>query len=1060
MPSIIVVGVLGGRGTVNEVARNIGVSNDVPAGTLYELLAVQARCNPQAIAILSPGRDPLSFGALLDQIDEVRTTLNASGMGRGDRIGLLAPRGPETAVCALAIASCAVCVPLNPEATVAELEEGLRQTRAKAILVPATASDNLRDLLRRLEVMSLEYSVASGAPAGKIQLRGERVASVAHGGAAMPADIAFVLRSSGTTAAPKIVPCSHANIVARASKFRRLLGLNPADRSLNLMPLCYSHGLNSGLIGPLVSGGSAICPPVFDRATFLTCVRELLPTWYTAGFTYHQAIFEWLSQRPDALAGHRLRFVRVGSGPLSQQARLGLERILGAPVLEVYSSSETGSITANPIAGIRKPGTVGISPDDDVAVMDLAGNLVSAGVKGEIVVRGPTVFDGYEANPAANQRAFCNGWYRTGDEGIMDADGYLKVSGRLDEVINRGGEKISPREVDEALLEHHAVAEAASFPLPHPTLHQELVAAVVPHRGAQVSEDELRQFLAARLTPFKIPRRIIWASELPKTPRGKLARNRLADHFGLTVNKPSSATAETQTTIQEVLLGCWREVLRRDDIGCDDDFFLLGGDSITAMDLILRIEENLQYRVPLTLLAEAPTIRKLETRLERATLGAIGNTIRVHATGTRRPLFALSGRYGHALRLLPILHALGPDQPGYALQPPGMDWAGVGCVTIQQMAAHYIGAVKAVQSQGPYSLFGESFGGLVAFEMALQLQAAGESVEFLGMADTAPPTCIFDGSADVSISPSFALPKAANWVEKTNNAVADAHVHARSLYHLDAGSEQTRFRGELTYFYCTGRPVTADDRRRLWGYFADRFNLLPVPGVHGTVHQEPMFSALTRLLRECLDGESPAFCDAASVFGRSFRLQRSGAREDIISSTGDIFRIQEDGLLGGLDAVHDDGSLVRIEGWAVETSLGKPPPSIVVFLDDGFLGYGGCGVDRPDVATWLAAPSARYSGFDFWFSRDAIFRAIQSPRLFALSTDGRATELRLANRPHEVLQLMGRRLASLEATIEERSSRLLAVERTLDEMNRRVVSLQVTLAERDERLRTLETKAW
>ena len=276
-----------------------------------------------------------------------------------------------------------------------------------------------------------------------------------------------------------------------------------------------------------------ILPPGFNAEIYFACMRDFSPTWYTAGFTYHQAILEWLRQRPDALTGHRLRYMRAASGPLPAHVRIGIEELLGVPLLEVYGSTETGTVAANSPLGKRKPGTVGRSGDDSVAIVDENGSLLPAGTVGEVVVRGPTVFDGYENDPAANQRVFRGEWYRTGDQGVIDADGYLKLLGRIDEVINRGGEKISPREIDEALLAHDAVAEAISFPVPHAMLHQEIAAAVVPRSGAQVTGQELRRFLATRLAPFKVPRVILCTAELPKGPDRQVQPRRFGRSFRL-----------------------------------------------------------------------------------------------------------------------------------------------------------------------------------------------------------------------------------------------------------------------------------------------------------------------------------------------------------------------------------------------------------------------------------------------------------------------------------------------------------------------------------------------
>jgi acyl-CoA synthetase (AMP-forming)/AMP-acid ligase II len=351
-------------------------------------------------------------------------------------------------------------------------------------------------------MLLLEYLVEAGAPAGIFRIEGGHAAAVIHGGPANGADIAFVLRTSGTTDRAKIVPMSHRNIVGQTGKSRRLLGLGPLDRCLNLMPLCYHHGLNSGLMTPLAAGCGTICPPGFDAETFIACMRTLSPTWYTAGFTHQQAILEWLQQRPHAIAGHRLRFARAGSGPLPDRVRVELEKILGAPLLDAYGSTETGLIAAHPLTGTRKPGSVGRSPDDDIGIMNDEGDLLGAGKEGEVVVRGDAVFTGYENDPAANRRVFRGGWYRTGDQGLIDNDGYLKLLGRRDDIINRGGEKISPREVDETLLLHDAVEQAVCFPVPHPTLHRDIAAAVVLRRGAHVTASDLRGFLR--------PGRLFW----------------------------------------------------------------------------------------------------------------------------------------------------------------------------------------------------------------------------------------------------------------------------------------------------------------------------------------------------------------------------------------------------------------------------------------------------------------------------------------------------------------------------------------------------------------------
>jgi len=997
-------------GQVGDVATTVApiidLHTDRPAKTLYEFLACHARRDAAAAAILAPARPALSFGDLLDRIDTIRKVLNHCGLGRGDRIALFAERGPDIAVAACGIASCAVCVPLNPAAPPFELNQSLSQTRAKALLIAESTSVALKDLAHRAGIRLLEYSIDDSGPIGKFCIEGDCVVG-AGGGLPSSEEPALIMRTSGTTAQAKIVPLSHDTIVAQAMKLRRVFDLSAADRCLNAMPLCYAHGLVTGTIMPLVVGGAVIEPATFDAKTFFACMREFLPTWYTATPPYHQAILDWLQQQPGALAGHRLRFMRSGSGALPLRLSHAVEEILGAPLLESYASTETGVISCNPPSGLRKAGTVGLSPDNDIAIMDVDGRLVAPGMAGEVVVSGATVFGGYEADDAANERAFRNGWYRTGDHGIIDADGYLKVLGRLDDVINRGGEKISPREIDDALLKHNAVVEAVAFAVPHPTLNQELAAVVVLRPGVQLSGDELRQSLAAQFVPSKVPRVILCVPQLPKGPSGKIQRNKLADYFGDALQLAPSTNSEPLSKLEEILLAMWRDVLKRQDIGSEDDFFLFGGDSLSALDLLHRIERRLKRLLPITLVIEAPTVKQLAAHLEKPK--PIDDVVRIHSTGTRQPLFAISGLEGHAFRLLPLLRALSADRPCYGLQPPGMDWAGTGCTTLPQMAAHYIGQIQAIQPRGPYRLLGNSFGGLIAFEMALQLQAMGESVEFLGMVDTIQPSCIVDGKLRTAPSSEMHLPieQPVRAHVKPQLDVVGAHKHAALDFVLDNRSPQSIFHGELTFFYCTGSPILVEhDGRRSWQYFAEKFRLLPLPGVHGDHHLDPQFTALRNLVSACLDGAPPKGCDPASVFDRFFRIEQRDGCETIHDAAGKTYRVRTGSHQGSLELIWSVKVNALLEGWAVEPDRQQPAQMIVVFLDGQYLGYGASGVERLAVARYLSAPSAQYSGFRFNFN-DRILnyssRLLQlfvllttsgrRLRLFVLSHDGSATEL-------------------------------------------------------------------
>lgn len=953
--------------------------------------------------MLSPGRETLTFGSLVEQVDETRIWLNAGGVGHGDRIALIAPRGPETAVAALGIACCATCVPINPFATAAECRTILAATRAKAVLAPAVTDSPARDAARELGLAWFNTSVPNGAPAGRFFLDGEHTTGAARSGLPTAEDVALVLCTSGTTSRPKLVPSEHGHLVARMAKLCRLLELTSADRCLNVMPLCYANGLYSGTITPLTAGGSVIYPVVFEIESFFRCLLDLAPTWYTGGATYQQVIVDWLRRRPDAAAGHSLRFVRSGSSPLPAQVHDELERLLDIPVTEGYAASEVGVITANPPCSRRKRGTVGLPGDEDVAVMDERGSPLPPGEVGEVWARGPTVFNGYEDDPEANREAFRNGWFRTGDLGSFDVDGYLTLTGRLKEMINRGGEKVSPAEVDAALLEHPAVHEAAAFGIPHPTLGEEVAAAVKLRRAEDVSESDLRRFLLERLTAFKVPRRIEFVAELPKGPTGKPLRGALAELLRPHTQPDSAVSPEdTPQPLETILLKVWRQALGRDDLGLDDDFFLLGGNSLSAVDLLTGIEEELRLQMPLSSLIETPTVREFARCLQKQEwldrhAATTGDLIGVNLHGSQTPLFAVCGRYGHAFRFLPVGRELGGDQPLYGLQPPDMDWEAAGCHTIPQIAAHYIDRITSVQSQGPYRLFGSSFGGLVVFEIALQLQAAGQEIELLAVLDSEPTIVHWDGNTDAPDQARLdALQRrlaraemgAPDRIKAAGIRTARIHVAARGAYVMDK-----RYRGEIVYFYCSSHLVRPGvDRRRLWHASAtEGIRLLPMPGRHGLFHKEPQFSALCNALRACLNGVPPAGKDPASVFERRYELVTDSTGEFLRGDDGSVHSVAPVAAHGKLDRIRITEQELVLVGWACDVA-GNPATSLLVFLDGHYVGHGACGLESRAARQGLSRPSLRYAGFRLHVPR-ASNQPRPRPRVFVLCPQGRAYEV-------------------------------------------------------------------
>jgi oxalate---CoA ligase len=379
--------------------------------------------------------------------------------------------------------------------------------------------------------------VSTQGPAGEFTLRPQEKMSgkPAHAGPAEAQDIALVLHTSGTTSRPKIVPLRHINNTASAYHIGECLGLTPDDVCLNIMPLFHIHGLMAATLSSLAAGAAVSCTPGFNAFRFFAWLDEVRPTWCTAVPTMYQALLPLAARNKEIIERGRLRFLRSSSSSMPPQVMAELEAVFHVPLLESYGMTEAShQMASNPLPPrARHAGSVGIAAGPDVAIMDEAGSLLPAGELGEIVIRGRNVTAGYEANPDANAKAFANGWFRTGDQGTIDTDGYLRLTGRLKEIINRGGEKVSPLEVDAVLMDHPAVQQVVTFGMPHPKLGEEVAAAVVLREGQACGEHALRDFCGERLAAFKVPRKIVFLAEIPKGATGKLQRIGLAERLGV-----------------------------------------------------------------------------------------------------------------------------------------------------------------------------------------------------------------------------------------------------------------------------------------------------------------------------------------------------------------------------------------------------------------------------------------------------------------------------------------------------------------------------------------------
>ena len=504
------------------------------SSTAQTVPALLQRGVDSATAISAPGQAALTHAALRTLAGRTASALNAMGIGRHDRVAMVLPNGPEMAAAFIAVAGAATTAPLNPGYRADEFDFYLSDLNAKCLLIQQGMDSPARAVAAAKGIPVVEL-VPTGHAAGDFTLTGTLAGTPAHSGAVEPQDVALVLHTSGTTSRPKIVPLRQVNITASAHHIARNLALTLDDVCFNIMPLFHIHGLIAAVLSSVGAGASVACTPGFNAFRFFAQFDEARPTWFTAVPTMHQALLGLAARNAEIIGRGRLRFIRSSSASLPPQVMTAVEEAFHVPVIESYGMTEAAhQMASNPLP--PRPhfaGSVGIAAGPEIAIMDDVGNLLLTGALGEVVIRGPNVTAGYENNPEANAKAFTNGWFRTGDQGTLDAAGYLRLTGRLKEIINRGGEKVSPLEVDEVLMDHPAVAQVVTFAMPHSKLGEEVAAAVVLREGHTLDEPALREFAAIRLAQFKVPRRIVFLAEIPKGATGKLQRIGLAEKLGL-----------------------------------------------------------------------------------------------------------------------------------------------------------------------------------------------------------------------------------------------------------------------------------------------------------------------------------------------------------------------------------------------------------------------------------------------------------------------------------------------------------------------------------------------
>lgn len=891
---------------------------DPDKDTICDVIRRWAETQPDAPVFVAENAAVLTFSGLLGAMEHVRDALWDRGLGRGDRVAMVVPSGPSLASLIFGTMCAAVPFPLKPDQTETEFEALFDRFDVRALIVEEGDAGPAVKAATGLRIPILKVRAANGG-AGAIEMAGPDSGGEARRSTAVegpgPSDDCMMVMTSGTTGNGKAVSSSHRRRLRSMQFTVTDFRLTPEDRYLLARPLYYAGGIGGLLYAPL-SGGSVAFLPEFTPERVLRALRELRPTWYSAGPTVLRALHAYLSQHPGAADGSGLRFIRATSGALEPGIAEDLERHLSVPIIESYSTTEGGRIASNPLPpGRRKHGTVGLPIDCEVAIASPEGGFLAVGERGEIVVRGQRLADIFENQPenaAAAPSPFKDGWYHTGDEGFLDSDGYLTLTGRIKEVINRGGEKVSPADVDAALMAHEDVSEAATFPIPHRTLGEEVAAAVVLRPGSGLTQQKLTCFLLTRLAGFKVPRRFFFVDAIPKGENGKLQRYSLAEVFGVgDTSAPIRGPEESRkpTALEARLAEVWKRVLKLDRIGLNDDFFMLGGDSLQAVGLIIEIEQELKRTLPVACLFEAGTLAGMAELIEsQAPSGCI---VPIQPSGTKPPFFCVHGNGGETIGFYNLAKRLGTDQPFYGIQSVGWDGTAVPFTSSHDMAAHYVAAMREVQPKGPYYFGGYSFGGRIAIYMANILREAGEEIALLALLDPSNLAARSYVTFDQWLERNEALTKATRLYQTASFAYfrsrkAFDFVYERvrrvllfSIWRLyrerphalpkfmrrpDRANRLVRlehgnlphYDGDAVHFRAQFAPrsTSHSDKRESWRQVVKgSLEVVEVPGLHHEIIQEPYVAALAEELRNALDRAS------AEAEGSQHRLSDSGRKE-------------------------------------------------------------------------------------------------------------------------------------------------------------------------------------
>lgn len=694
-----------------------------------ELFRRYARESPERLAILAAPAERVSYGTLAQRTFDIGRLLRSVGIGRNGRVATLMPNSSTLVIAITGVVCHATLVPLDPCISTAEINALQGRLQLDAILTDGREPPLVDWSMRRDTISGLSLFAYGNAAKQESVVQDEAIDSKA---------LALIVHTSGTTSLPKLVAVTHGNLAVWLQRFHAWLDLTSADRAYCVAKLYYGFGLQTLLLAPLSMGGSMALPPLDENCNPQDAIKwldALQPTYIAAAPAFLLHLLDQASAQ-ERTVHHHLRFIQTGGAPLAASAKQALEDAFHVPILEAYGLSEAGQLASNgPRLEFRRQGTVGRPEQGTVAIRGEDGRILGPGEEGEVMAGGSSISVGYLDHRGQLQPILSSGWYATGDLGLIDHDGFLTITGRLKDIINRGGEKISPSEIDSILAIHPAVAEAATFAVPHARLGEDVAAAVVLRPGAKATPLQLRRYLEDRLATFKVPRRIHFLDQLPQTASGKIHRAGLSKRFAIPNFEPRGSDLP-RNSLEGRLATLWSDLLGAENVSTNVDFFMLGGDSLLAMHMMRELESIVGHDVPRSLLLQKATIRQIVDAVVAQETENQPLLLPLREEGGKQPLLLFDGDYGGGgYYTRHVLARIGEDRPLWLLRPFRISADG-SLPSIEDMASHYLGLIREAELKPPFLFAGYCIGGLLALEVARQAEVAGDAVSLVAIIDS------------------------------------------------------------------------------------------------------------------------------------------------------------------------------------------------------------------------------------------------------------------------------------------------------------------------------------